>query len=47
MNRDFSTKGQGDFFLGKSDEPPNDDLGICGLAGSWTLDDNAGGLCHY
>lgn len=47
MNRDFSTKGQGDFFQGKLDEDPSDNLESCGLAGSWTLDDNAGGLCHY
>ncbi len=47
MNRDFSTKGQGDFFLGKNEEAPADDLEMCGLAGSWTIDDNAGGLCHY
>lgn len=47
MNRDFSIKGQGDFFSGKLNEPPADDLDTCGLAGSWKLDENAGGLCHY
>jgi indoleamine 2,3-dioxygenase len=44
MNRDFSTKGGGDFFLGKVEEPEE---GECGLAGTWTIDDNVGGLCHY
>lgn len=47
MNRDFSNKGQGDFFLGKSDEQPDSGLELCGMAGTWTIDDNAGGLCHY
>lgn len=46
MNRDFSIK-QGDFFSGKIDEPPVDETDTCGLAGTWTLDENAGGLCHY
>lgn len=46
LNRDLSTKGREDFFLGKSDEKPAG-LDFCGLAGSWTVDDNAGGLCHY
>ena len=45
MNRDFSTEGRGDFFLGKDE---NLDDGKCGLAGTWTIDDdNGGGLCHY
>ncbi|KAG9234323.1 indoleamine 2,3-dioxygenase-like protein [Amylocarpus encephaloides] len=43
-SRDFNTKGQGDFFLGKLDEHVEVD---CGLAGTWTIDDNAGGICHY
>lgn len=46
-SREFKSKaGQGDFFLGKLDEHPDEKLD-CGLAGTWTLDDNAGGLCHY
>ena len=44
MNRDFSTRGQGDFFLGKEEEPTD---GECGLAGTWSIDDNVGGICHY
>jgi len=47
MNRDFNSQGQGDFFLGKLDTPIGDDNGLCGLAGSWALDENAGGLCHF
>jgi indoleamine 2,3-dioxygenase len=47
MNRDSSTKGQGDFFLGKSDKQLDDGLELCGMAGTWTIDDNAGGICHY
>lgn len=46
LNRDLNTKGRGDFFVGKSNEPPAG-LDLCGLAGTWTIDDNAGGLCHY
>jgi len=47
MNRDFSTRGQGDFFLGKTVEQADDGLNVCGMAGTWAIDDNAGGLCHY
>jgi indoleamine 2,3-dioxygenase len=46
-SREFKTKGgQGDFFLGKLDEHPDEAVEV-GLAGTWTLDDNAGGICHY
>ena len=47
MKREFDTKGQGDFFLGKSNKQPDDGLALCGMAGTWTIDDNAGGICHY
>ena len=47
MNRDLNTKGRGDFFLGKLEEQQPTGLDRCGLAGTWTMDDNAGGLCHY
>ncbi|KAE8445643.1 hypothetical protein EG329_012940 [Mollisiaceae sp. DMI_Dod_QoI] len=47
MNKDFSTRGKGDFFLGKLDNLPDGEVDFGGLAGTWTLDDNAGGLCHY
>lgn len=43
MNRDFSTRGQGDFFLGKEEATD----GECGLAGTWSIDENVGGICHY
>ncbi|KAE9375302.1 indoleamine 2,3-dioxygenase alpha type [Stipitochalara longipes BDJ] len=43
MNRDFSTKGQGDFFLGKEEATD----GECGLAGTWSIDENVGGICNY
>lgn len=43
MNRDFSTSGQGDFFLGKEEATD----GECGLAGTWSIDENVGGICHY
>ncbi len=45
MSRDLNTKGRGDFFLGKLDELPED--GECGLAGTWSIDENVGGICHY
>jgi indoleamine 2,3-dioxygenase len=45
-SREFNTKGQGDFFLGKLDEQAEEVVDV-GLAGTWTIDDNAGGICHY
>jgi indoleamine 2,3-dioxygenase len=47
MNRSSSTQGKGDFFLGKLDDYADGDVELGGLAGTWTIDDNAGGLCHY
>jgi indoleamine 2,3-dioxygenase len=47
LNKDTSTKGHGDFFLGKVEEHPADGADVGGLAGTWTIDENAGGLCHY
>jgi indoleamine 2,3-dioxygenase len=44
-NREFNTKGKGDFFLGKLDEQGGEI--VDGLAGTWTIDDNGGGICHY
>jgi indoleamine 2,3-dioxygenase len=44
MNRDLSTKGQGDFFLGKVDEHADGTVEFGGLAGTWTIDDAAGEL---
>ncbi|TVY17101.1 Indoleamine 2,3-dioxygenase [Lachnellula arida] len=45
-SREFRSQGQGDFFLGKLDEHPDEEIET-GLAGTWTIDDNAGGICHY
>ncbi|KAA8565294.1 hypothetical protein EYC84_011017 [Monilinia fructicola] len=47
MNRDLNTKGTGDFFVGKLDERTDGGLELGGLAGTWTLDEEVGGLCHY
>ncbi|KAG9241296.1 indoleamine 2,3-dioxygenase-like protein [Calycina marina] len=48
MNRDSAEQGQNDFFLNKVEEaPPVDGLEVCGMAGTWAVDDNGGGLCHY
>jgi indoleamine 2,3-dioxygenase len=46
MNKDYSIK-QGDFFLGKVDENADGGMDVCGLAGTWAVDEDAGGLCHY
>ena len=56
MSRQARPAGRGDFFLGKPagigvgadslldvDEPVVEH----GLAGSWTIDDDVGGICHY
>jgi indoleamine 2,3-dioxygenase len=48
MNKDTSKRGKEDFFLGKQlDHLPDGEVDFGGLAGSWALDENAGGLCHY
>ncbi|CAL3972605.1 hypothetical protein PZA11_004322 [Diplocarpon coronariae] len=47
MNRDLSMRGQGNFFSGKLNELPLEETDTCGMAGTWTLDENAGGLCHH
>jgi indoleamine 2,3-dioxygenase len=47
MNRDFSTQGRGDFFLGKPEAQADEGLERCGMAGTWATDDNVGGICHY
>ncbi|KAF4969315.1 hypothetical protein FZEAL_10253 [Fusarium zealandicum] len=50
MKRQVKTEGRGDFFLGKG---PQDNLTldteceIKGLAGSWTMNDEIGGICLY
>jgi indoleamine 2,3-dioxygenase len=42
-----SGKGSHDLFLGKVDEHADGDLEVTGLAGTWTMDSDGGGLCHY
>ena len=43
-SREFNSKGKGDFFLGKLEDPV-EEAGDVGLA--WTIEDNEGGICHY
>lgn len=50
MKRQIRTEGKGDFFLGKPDQGApieTDDVEVKGLAGSWTMDDDVGGICLY
>ena len=48
LTKDSEEKGENDFFLGKAVEQlPVDSLDVCGMAGTWAVDENAGGLCHY
>lgn len=47
MNKVSSTAGKGDFFLGKVDEHVDGDLECTGLAGTWMMDSDGGGICHY
>jgi indoleamine 2,3-dioxygenase len=47
MNKTPSLPGKGDFFLGKVDEHADGDIEVTGLAGTWTMDSDGGGLCHY
>ncbi|KAH6987276.1 Indoleamine 2,3-dioxygenase [Ilyonectria destructans] len=50
MKRQIKTEGKGDFFLGKPDYGApleTEDVEVKGLAGSWTMDDDMGGICLY
>jgi indoleamine 2,3-dioxygenase len=55
MSRQPRTEGQGDFFAGKPDEgaglpvhsAETEEVALPGLAGSWTMDDDVGGICNY
>lgn len=50
MKRQIRTEGKGDFFLGKPDQGApieTEDVEVKGLAGSWTMDDDVGGICLY
>lgn len=47
FNKDAPTKGSENFFTGKLGPHIDDSIGVGGLAGSWTIDDEIGGLCQY
>ena len=50
MKRQVRREGAGDFFRGKdNDGAPSEteDVEVKGLAGSWTMDEEVGGICHY
>ncbi|KAL1839638.1 hypothetical protein VTJ49DRAFT_1299 [Mycothermus thermophilus] len=57
MSRQPRGEGQNDFFAGKPEEgaglqvaPPSakpEEVSVPGLAGSWTMDDDVGGICNY
>lgn len=47
MGKTPSFPGKGDFFLGKVEEHADGDIEVTGLAGTWTMDSDGGGLCHY
>lgn len=53
MSRRIRAEGKNDFFMGKH-EPlsaeaviPAEEVPVAGLAGTWTMDDDVGGICHY
>jgi indoleamine 2,3-dioxygenase len=49
MRRQVRTEGRGDFFLGKRADgvPETEDVEVKGLAGTWTMEDDVGGICLY
>lgn len=49
MSKQTRASGQSDFFAGKPQEPEvlDEPLVEHGLAGTWTMDDDVGGICHY
>ncbi|KAI0006826.1 Indoleamine 2,3-dioxygenase [Xylariaceae sp. FL0662B] len=49
MSRQPKASGRDDFFFGKAEEPDVLDEPVMehGLAGSWTIDDDVGGICNY
>lgn len=49
MKRKIKSEGVGDFFAGKPEEgaPVEQDVEVKGLAWSWTMDDEVGGICLY
>lgn len=50
ITRRVRTEGQGDFFFGKENDGIStsaEDVEVKGLAGSWTMEDDFGGLCQF
>ncbi|GAP85763.1 putative indoleamine -dioxygenase [Rosellinia necatrix] len=49
MSRQTKVSGQNDFFLGKAEEQigPDEPIIEHGLAGTWNIDEDVGGICHY
>jgi indoleamine 2,3-dioxygenase len=54
MSRQLRAEGKNDFFLGKPEGPivpsvgvATEEVEVAGLAGTWTIDDDVGGICHY
>ncbi|KAH6605575.1 hypothetical protein Trco_004728 [Trichoderma cornu-damae] len=50
MRRQVRKEGSGDFFLGKEDDgapSETEDVEVKGLAGTWTMEDEVGGICLY
>ncbi|KAL7792591.1 Indoleamine 2,3-dioxygenase [Trichoderma ceciliae] len=50
MKRQVRREGSGDFFLGKEDDgapSETEDVEVKGLAGTWTMEDEVGGICLY
>ncbi|XXH03290.1 suppressor protein stp22 of temperature-sensitive alpha-factor receptor and arginine permease [Hypoxylon texense] len=49
MSRQTKVSGQNDFFLGKEEQADVIDEPVVehGLAGTWTMDDEYGGICNY
>ncbi|KAI0108068.1 Indoleamine 2,3-dioxygenase [Daldinia grandis] len=49
MSRQTKVSGQNDFFLGKDEKSEVSDEPVIehGLAGTWTMDEEIGGICNY
>lgn len=50
LSRQIRIEGQGDFFAGKPEEGAGlqtEEVEVAGLAGTWTIDDDVGGICNY
>ncbi len=47
MTRQLRIEGRNDFFLGKTEVLPTEEVEVAGLAGTWTVDDDVGGICNY